>query len=243
MTEYIALPYRAKNITGQRFGRLVALGPVGVNKWGKVNWECQCDCGDVTISASNSLWQRRSCGCSRKTPLSDRRPYDTSKVNRTHGMSYERIYRIWGGIKNRCTKTNDPSYERYAGRGIAVCDEWRESFEAFYCHVSALPNYGQKEYTLDRIDNNGNYEPGNVRWATAIEQQRNTRDNHLLVFRGRTQCLSAWAEELGMQYDTLFSRIQRGWNTEKALTTPVKAYKGKPTRSLYMPVVANGAQP
>ena len=103
-----------------------------------------------------------------------------------------------------------------------ISPEWRNDFQVFYDHVSQLPNYGDKEYTLDRIDNDGNYKPGNVRWATWREQNRNTRRNVMLTYNGKTKCLTDWAEELEMSRNTLTDRLKTGWSVERALTQPVQ---------------------
>lgn len=121
----------------------------------------------------------------------------------------------------RCTDSANDSYARYGGRGIAVCDEWRHDFQAFHDYVTQLPNYGEKDYTLDRIDNNGNYEPGNVRWATPTQQNRNTRTNRTITYNGETKCLAEWASTIGIQLGTLWYRLHVGWSVEAALTTPL----------------------
>lgn len=212
MAEPFQLPKRAKNLVGQRFGLLVAIKPIGINKWGKVNWQCLCDCGQTSVVASNALTQIRSCGCVHKL-VGDR--------VRTHGMSYSALYAIWGSIKARCTNPTHRSYDGYGGRGIALCDEWNNSFDKFRAHVSSLPHFEEEGYSLDRINNNGNYEPGNVRWSTSTGQQRNTRHNRMITHNGKTQCLAAWAEESGINRHTIRSRIERGWSIDKALATPL----------------------
>jgi hypothetical protein len=119
----------------------------------------------------------------------------------------------------RCHNTNHHAYPRYGGRGIHVCDRWRNSFEAFLEDVPPRPG---PEYSLDRIDNDRGYEPGNVRWATATQQARNTRVNHTLTARGETHLLEEWVEITGMPKSTLYNRIHRGWSDEEAITTPVR---------------------
>lgn len=120
----------------------------------------------------------------------------------------------------RCTNPNDKRYKNYGGRGITVCKRWRNSFEKFLEDMGEPPT---KEHSIDRINNNGNYCKSNCRWVTRKEQNRNKRNNRLITYKGKTQCLIEWAEEYNINYDTLWCRIYKyGWPIEKALTTPVK---------------------
>lgn len=126
---------------------------------------------------------------------------------------------------SRCLNPKDKSYARYGGRGISVCLEWRDTPLSFYSHVEGLPGYGEKDKSLDRIDNLDSYKPGNVKWSTRVEQARNTRFNKVISFNGKTQCLAAWAEEVGIGSSTIRGRLKKGWGIEEALT--VKPHKGK----------------
>ena len=212
MIEYIVLPKKAKDITGQRFGRLIALGPVGKNDNSNVIWLCVCDCGKITNVVGDYLRKggTRSCGC-------------LSQESRTvHGMRGTAIYRIWSHIKGRCINQSDNAYASYGGRNIHICDEWRHDFQAFYDYVSALPDYGKKGYSIDRIDNDGDYEPGNVQWSSSKQQSRNRRSNILLTYAGKTQCVADWADELGIKKTVLYDRIYNGWTAEKILTQPIR---------------------
>jgi hypothetical protein len=167
--QYIILHHNAKDITSQRFGRLVALGPVAVNANRKVMWLCQCDCGNTAPVASTQLrfGKTRSCGCLvRETAV---------KTNTIHGLYFEPLYATWRAMIRRCTNPSAKGYHNYGGRGIDVCSEWKLSFEMFRDHIINLPNHDEPGMTLDRIDNDGNYEPGNVRWATRIVQSQNSR--------------------------------------------------------------------
>lgn len=211
---FIPLPKGAKDITGQRFGRLVALGPIGRGNQA-VKWLCQCDCGVQKVVPADHLKRKStsSCGCLLReryaSPL-------------THGKARTRIYRIWQGVKSRCLI---PGKKYYSERGIGMYPEWADSFEAFDAYVSQLPHYDEKGYTLDRIDNNGNYEPGNLRWATASEQCWNSSRTHWVTFQGRTQCVRAWCQELNMPHTTFYGRLRLGWSVEAALSVPVKQKK------------------
>lgn len=217
--EFIQLSRQAMNLTGQRYGQLVVLGPVGKAKSGSIVWLCQCDCGEqVEVKAQRIRHDGvSSCGC-HYAEQGRRKPV-------RHGMSDTSIYNTWIQLSVRCHSAESSNYENYGARGVSVCDEWRNSFEAFLDHVSQLPNYGAEGVTLDRIDNGGNYEPGNVRWATQKEQMRNTRRNRLLTHNGKTQCLAAWAEELGIRKNLIEVRLFRGWDAELALTATTKEEK------------------
>lgn len=214
--EFITLPKNAKDITGQRFGRLVALGPIGRNKNRDIIWLCQCDCGNFTKNHPRSLRNgaTKSCGCL-KNELSSLRL-------KTHGMSRIPLYKTWVDMNTRCHNSTHVNYKNYGERGIVVCDEWRHNFKIFHDHVSQLPGYKIKGMSLDRIDNSLGYFPGNVRWATVIEQSHNTRKNHIIIYNGKTQCLSAWARELDIEKSILRYRLRSGWTVERALSTPTR---------------------
>ncbi|UOR02035.1 hypothetical protein MUN77_01505 [Leucobacter allii] len=158
-----------KDMTGERFGRLHVLKWVGTAPNRQAIWLCKCDCGNETSVKGSQLRQGKtsSCGCVKR---------EVWKNSITHGQGgptrITSLYRTWKGMKSRCTNPNRPDYSRYGGRGIEVCDRWLHSFEAFASDVGEKPGPG---YSIDRIDNDGNYEPGNVRWATASEQRRNQR--------------------------------------------------------------------
>lgn len=160
-----------KDLTGLRFFRLKVLGRAP-NKGKNTYWYCECDCKDKTVFATHGgnliRGHTKSCGCLSREHVIER--------NFRHGMSKERIYSIWCGIIDRCTNKNNQDYKCYGGRGISICNEWRNDFISFYDYVSKLPNFNVKGYSIDRFpNNNGNYEPGNVRWATAKEQYHNRR--------------------------------------------------------------------
>lgn len=127
-----------------------------------------------------------------------------------------RAYQAWKNMRDRCKNPRDDRYARYGGRGIKVCERWEKSFENFLADMGEPP----AEMTLDRIDSDGNYEPTNCRWADRKTQQRNMMRNRLITFRGITQCVAAWAEQLGIRQKALGHRLARGWSLERALTTP-----------------------
>lgn len=212
------LPKRAKNLEGIIFGRLKVIAFGGANEKNELMWWCTCRCGNVLKVRGSELTRKgrptHSCGCIRAEQNRTRRI--------THGKSKDRIYQVWAKMIDRCHCPSEKAYPGYGGRGIKVYDEWRLHFTAFFDYVSALPNYDLPGYTLDRINNDGNYEPDNVRWATQKEQTRNTRRSNLVAHKGKTQCLQDWANELGINRYTLYSRLKAGWEVDRALDTPAR---------------------
>lgn len=144
----------------------------------------------------------------------------------THGLSYTREYQVWRDMIRRCTDPRSEKYHRYGGRGITVCQRWLDSVEAFVADVGKAPS---RKHMLDRIDNDGNYEPDNVRWATNKEQSLNKSQNRPLTFQGRTQTIGEWAKELGIKRTTIRMRLDEyGWTVEQALSVKPKR-SGRPT--------------
>lgn len=146
------------------------------------------------------------------TPDAKRRRYEM------HGMKSHPLYKKWCAIKTRCFNPNCKDYHHYGGRGIVICEEWRNSFAAFLRDMGERPTM---QHTIERIDNSKGYEPGNCRWATRAEQTENTRQTRLITFCGVTLSLAKWAKRIGVSSGTLKSRIDDlGWSIERALTTP-----------------------
>lgn len=154
-------------LLGQRFGRLTVIACEG-SKNNQIHWLCRCDCGGETIASTAHLrsGHTQSCGCLKREI--------TGNLRRTHGRHKEPIYGVWAQMRQRCSSPTSKDYKYYGARGISVCPEW-DSFEAFFEYVSKLPHFGEPGRSLDRTENNGNYEPGNVRWATMYEQAQNRR--------------------------------------------------------------------
>lgn len=206
------------DLTGQRFGRLVVMGKAAneAETDHHAMWKCRCDCGKET-AVRGTLLRRgsvKSCGCLSKEMVRER----ITVHNTTHGESYTRLYSIWADMCDRCKRSTNKSYVNYGGRGIRVCAEW-EDFSAF--HKWALASGYRDELTIDRIDNDGDYEPSNCRWADRKEQGRNRRSNRLLTYKGQTKPLIEWAEQFQIPKHTLARRLKAGWSIEKALETPV----------------------
>ena len=198
---------------GTRFGRLTVLGHGWTYPTGRPrvrHYEVQCDCGArVAVNRGNLVsGNTTSCGC-----LQRDRPNNTR-----HGMTGTQVHNTWAGIRQRCENPNDPAYKHYGGRGIALHPQWAE-FENFYAAVGDPPFDGA---SLDRIDNDGNYEPGNVRWATRTTQARNRRGVRMVAYEGREQCVAEWAEEIGVSASALRHRLDAGWDTAVALTHPIR---------------------
>lgn len=202
-----------RSLLGQRFGRLVVSGP-SPGKSRSKQWACECDCGCQHVTSASSLRRgaTRSCGCLHREELGNRR--------RTHGSSESLTYKRWRSMRARCLLPNTRSYARYGGRGITICESWSD-FTNFIADMGECP----PGYTIEREDNNGPYAPGNCRWATRKEQNRNTSANRRLLYQGQNLCVSEWAERVGIKYRTILMRLERGWPAERILTTPVPPQK------------------
>ena len=209
---------KTNDLTGQKFGKLTVLSRTQNTK--AIVLLCQCDCGNTTFVHKYDLvhGKTKSCGCLRKELTAIRA--------KKHKMSNTRLYRIWNAMKERCLCETNPNYSNYGGRGISVCSEWKNDFQAFY--EWAINNGYNEDLTLDRIEVNGNYEPSNCRWSTRKEQNFNKRNNRLLSYNGKTQTLQEWSKETGVSYTTLLYRIENGWKLEAALTLqPYSTRKNK----------------
>lgn len=186
----------------------------GVSDKHQALWLCRCDCGKETTVRGSDLRSggRKSCGC---LLLESRR----FRRARTHGEARDkkesREYIIWCGMKQRCQSPNSPRFADYGGRGITVCDEWRESFPNF------LRDMGRSNgLSLDRIDNDKGYSPENCRWATTKQQNNNRRQHRMIECFGVRKSLTEWSEYVGLKFDTIFMRLKRGWSVDDALMTP-----------------------
>jgi len=197
------------DITGQRFGRLIALCISTELLSDRPAWFCRCDCGKELTVRGNFLRSGKStsCGCYIKERLH-------AGLGATHGMSRSTTHKSWDSMIGRCKRQNDPSYQRYGAQGIAVCERWLK-FENFLSDIGQRP----KGKTLDRFPNNkGNYEPGNCRWATPKEQSNNTKWNRTLMYRGKLMTARELSDLEGVSFGMLRARIfRRGQDVESAL--------------------------
>lgn len=176
-----------------------------------IAWTCRCRCGRVVKLVGKRLrnGECKSCGCLARAI--------NAKQHTTHAMSKSVEYRTWQSAKTRCYNPRYHNFQHYGGRGIAMADEWRDDFPRFLADMGPRP----KHASLDRIDNNGPYAPGNCRWALPIEQHRNTRVNRRLTWHGETLTLTEWALGLGIPKTTLSARLTMGWTVERALSEPL----------------------
>ena len=215
------------DVTGKRFTRLVAMSPAGKDKHGNTTWLCKCDCGEEKIVPIGSLTSgnTKSCGCLNRENLS-------KNPNRTiHGMSKTRLYNTWNKMKNRCNSPNSNEYKYYGGRGIKVCDEWQK-FEPF-CDW-ALANGYSDDLSIDRIDNDGNYEPSNCRWVDFITQVNNRSSNVRFTYNGKSMTISEIARETGVSKDLLYGRLEKGYSLEDSLKYPPRELPWSSSMSKYI---------
>lgn len=191
---------KAKDLTGQKFGRLTVIARNGSNPRKQALWKCECECGNYTTVEGSKLktGHTQSCGCLHKEIL---------KQPRKHGLTYTKLYRIYRAIIDRTEYESNKSYKDYGARGIKMCYEWRNDFSAFYNW--AITNGYTDTLTIDRIDVNGNYEPNNCRWVTRTEQANNKRNNRLITYNGKTQTMAQWSRQTGISYTILSQRINK----------------------------------
>jgi hypothetical protein len=211
---------KKQELSGNRYGRLMAIRPDGniiddLGRKRQVIWLCKCDCGGEARVKSHNLLHgdTRSCGCLQREVRKS-----SGKQAITHGMSYSPEYRAWGDMRRRCVDVNFPEYKNYGGRGISVCPEW-QTFEQFFFDMGTRPS---DRHSLDRINNDGNYEPGNCRWASRSQQVSNKTSSLIVEAFGRRAALCEFVARGTPEYKRAQDRIQRGWDAEKALTTPSK---------------------
>lgn len=189
---------------GQQINHWLIINTAPYERYGNRRWLCRCVCGKVRAVRDRHLKRgnSRSCGC----------------IGAAQGEGGSPTYRSWYSMHCRCLDQSNKSFIRYGGRGITVCPRWKK-FENFLIDMGFRP----AGHTLDRINNDGNYEPGNCKWSTLEEQQNNRRDNRYFEYQGRTQTISQWAREYGMSHYTLGARLLKSkWSISDALETPVR---------------------
>jgi hypothetical protein len=205
-----------KVLTGQAFGQLTVMERAGTDHRGEIRWLCSCECGNLSIALGSNLrtGNTQSCGCLKRKIIQ-------AGANFKHGMNNTPEHRAWSHMRQRCNNPKDKSYKDYGARGITVCDRWQDSFPNFMEDMGLKPEPKHK-YSLERKNNEEGYSPDNCVWATRRVQAKNKRNIIYWTYQGKTQHLSAWAEELGIEVGTLWYRHKAGWPVEKILGTPVK---------------------
>ena len=212
-----------KDLKGQKFDLLTVIEfshKEVLNGRYRYYWKCKCDCGKEVIRRSDGLKGKgvKSCGCYREKILRQHN-FKINNPRKSHGMTNTRLYKIYSKIKERCYYEKYPEYYLYGGRGIKMCDEWKEDFVNFY---NWAISHGYKEnLSIDRKDFNGNYEPSNCRWADNITQANNKRNNIKLTHNGETHTLPEWSRKLNLPYSTLADRRKKGKSVEEILY-PIK---------------------
>jgi len=192
-----------KDLTGKKFGLLTIVEQTDKRIRGGVVWVCRCDCGNTIEVVSGRLQEGRTkhCGCLKKDIFFSKHP----------------LYKIWKGMIARCYNPRSTGYKNYGGRGIRVCDEWKNSIATF---ISDMEPRLSKDHSLDRINNDGPYNKKNCRWSTPKEQLENTRYNRMITTDGETLCLTAWARKTGIPITTIVNRLKRGWSEHDAVHAP-----------------------
>lgn len=203
-----------RDLNGQKFNRWTVLSFAYI-KDGKAWWNCKCECGTEKAVMGTALTGggSQSCGCARVDFSRER--------NTTHGLSKTHpLFSVWQGIHARCKGYNPKDIPCYVDKGITVCDRWNgpDGFVNFIEDMGERPEGAQ----IDRVDNSKGYSPENCRWVTCKENQRNRGTNRNITFNGKTQCISAWAEDTGLSKGVIKFRLDNGWSIEMALTTPAE---------------------
>lgn len=227
------MPRRIEDLSGKIFGRLSVLRFSGKIAHGQTFWTCQCDCGNKKDISRNCLLHKkeptRSCGCLQK---------DKARANRKHGMCGHPLYKVWTCMKQRCLNPKNPDYHLYGGRGITICDRWKNDFRNFLNDMGNPPNQGQHkgQLSIHRIDNDKGYYPGNCRWANTEEQALEKRRMVTLTINGETKPLLTWCKEHDILYATAIARLRHGWDHKDIIFHPIATkrgaitYKGKTMR-------------
>lgn len=192
-------------LENKKFGKLLVIKKAGLNKHGNVIWLCKCDCGKNCKTTSHNLLSgnTKSCGC-----LAFNYFHNHDGKNIKHNKSNTRLYHIWRDMKLRCYNEKQVGYKNYGARGIKVCNDWKNDFKAFYAW--AINNGYNETLSIDRINNDGDYEPSNCRWNTCVHQSNHKRNNIFLTYAGKTQTIAQWSNTTGLLYSTIYGRFKRG---------------------------------
>ena len=199
------------DLTGNRYGLLTVLDYKETRN-GHTYWKCRCDCGKIHIAESYNLrsGHTQSCGCRVATIVSE--------TQTRHGGRFTRLYRIWRNMRYRCNNPRTTNFERYGGRGISVCKEWDNTEDGFENFRDWALSHGYAEnLTIDRINNDGNYEPENCKWSTELEQGGNKRNNINISLNGETHNAAEWSRRTGISAKCIRKRYKKGMNAEKIL--------------------------
>lgn len=207
------------DITGQRFGRLVAVRYVESRNGAR--WLCRCDCGNETVTSTRSMryGSTKSCGCGsiEQAAANAKLGREKRAVPYPHARQLKDLYR---NMRDRCENPRNKRWDCYGQRGIKVCDAWSRGRREFYRWATEA---GFKPgLQIDRIDVNGHYEPSNCRFVTPTVQANNTRRNVYITYAGKTQSLSSWARELGLTYRAIQHRVDSGWSMDRVATQPMR---------------------
>lgn len=203
-----------KSLIGRKFGKLEVVKMTEKRKRGCVVYECLCECGNKKEASSDQLMtgHTKSCGCLKRE----------SPNHLIHGKTNTRIHKIWVQMKQRCENPKNTAYKWYGKRGVKVCESWHK-FENFYDDVIRLGYRDQ--LTMDRIDNNGDYGPNNIRFVNREAQANNRRNNIYLEYKNKRISVKDLAELLGLPYTTIIQRVYFGWSIDRIVNTPLRANK------------------
>lgn len=222
--------------TGDIIGKCVLLEIFEIkSKYVKI--KAKCECGSIFIARYDKIKNGSGCGCRIGGQLKNDKTL-MLKYRTKHGYAMSgkvsSEYTTWLNIRNRCNDSKNKAYKLYGGRGIKVCERWL----IFANFIADMGNKPSIKHSIDRIDTNGNYEPGNCRWTTKLVQARNTRTNNYIEYNGEKRCIAEWGEIFGIRANVITKRLLRGWPIEKALTSPLDTYVLRKRNSDYRTIIS-----